>query len=534
MGHSALIDAIPVPFWLDSPDAPTHCEPLGADTHCDLVVVGGGYTGLWTALLAKERDPAREVVLLEGRTVGWAASGRNGGFCAASLTHGHENGLARHPQDMPTLERLGKRNLDEIEAAIARYGIDCDFRRTGALEVAVEPHQVEWLREDAADAQSLGEDAVFLDQDAVRAELNSQKFLAGSWHKADTALVDPARLAWGLKAACLKLGVRIYENTWVSWVGRKGAGVEVSTGPYLRLLVSAVTTAWRCVASRLATNVFPSPLRRTRKFIVPVYDYALMTEPLSDEQMASIGWRNRQGVGEPSYHFHYYRLSADNRILWGGYDAVYHWRNGLDEELTQRPETFEKLASQFFDTFPQLEGLRFTHQWGGAIDTCSRFFAFQRTALGGRAAYSLGYTGLGVGASRFGAEVMLDLLDGHDTEATRLQAVRSRPTPFPPEPVKYAGIQVTQRAMSRADEKGREGAWLRMLDRLGLGFDRPIAWLRSGVQPRLETSEQTSCARRCDGGGRPRAVRRRACQRRSKATARLSRCSASRWSSAAG
>jgi glycine/D-amino acid oxidase-like deaminating enzyme len=469
MGHPALVDATPKPFWLDAPDAPSACDALGGDIHCDLVVVGGGYTGLWTALLAKEQDPSREVVLLEGRTVGWAASGRNGGFCAASLTHGYENGLARHPKEMSTLQRLGIENLDGIEETVARYGIDCDFRRTGALEVAVEDHQVEWLKEDVEDAKGLGEDAVFLDRDEVRAELNSPLYLAGSWHKTDTAIVDPARLAWGLKQACLKLGVRIYENTWVSWIGKHGAGVEVSTGPWFGRWGAGPTVYAHRVA--LGTNVFPSPLRRTRKFIVPVYDYALMTEPLSEEQLASIGWKNRQGVGEPSYYFHYYRLTADNRILWGGYDVVYHWRNGLDEQLTQRPETFETLAAQFFDTFPQLYGLRFTHQWGGAIDTCSRFFAFQRTAKRGRVAYSLGYTGLGVGASRFGAQVMLDLLDGRETEATKLKAVRSRPTPFPPEPIKYAGIQVTQRAMARADSKGREGLWLRVLDRLGLGFD---------------------------------------------------------------
>lgn len=469
MGHPALIDATPKPFWLDNPDAPAACEPLGSDTHCDLVVVGGGYTGLWTALLAKEQDPDREVVLLEGRTVGWAASGRNGGFCAQSLTHGYENGLARHPKEMPILERLGRENLDGIGETITRYGIECDYRRTGSLEVAVEPHQVEWMAEDAQNAQKLGEEAVFLDQDAVRAEVNSPTYLAGSWRKNDTAIVDPARLAWGLKAACLKLGVRIYENTWVSWIGRHKEGAEVSTGPWFGRWGAGPTVYARRVA--MGTNVFPSPLRRTRKFIVPVYDYALMSEPLNAEQMASIGWEHRQGVGEPNYHFHYYRISADNRILWGGYDAIYHWRNGLDEQLTQRPETFDTLATQFFETFPQLYGLRFTHQWGGAIDTCSRFFAFQRTAKNGRIAYSLGYTGLGVGASRFGAQVMLDLLDGRDTEATRLKAIRSRPAPFPPEPVKYAGIQVTQRAMSRADSKGREGVWLRLLNRLGLGFD---------------------------------------------------------------
>jgi glycine/D-amino acid oxidase-like deaminating enzyme len=123
----------------------------------------------------------------------------------------------------------------------------------------------------------------------------------------------------------------------------------------------------------------------------------LVTEPLTAERLASIGWRNRQGIGDVTNQFHYYRLTADNRILWGGYDAIYHWRNGLRDDLDQRPATFEKLARHFFATFPQLEGVRFTHSWGGAIDTSTRFFAFQRGALGGRVAYSIGYTGLGWG-----------------------------------------------------------------------------------------------------------------------------------------
>jgi glycine/D-amino acid oxidase-like deaminating enzyme len=469
MGHPSLNDVTPKPFWLDDRGAPAACEPLSSDTRCDLAVVGGGYTGLWTALLAKEANPDRDVVLLEGRTVGWAASGRNGGFAAASLTHGTENGMARYPDEMPAIERMGRENLDAIEAAVARYGIDCDWRRTGALEVATEPHQIQWMRQDAEEAAALGEDAVFLDQDAVRAELNSPRFLAGSWHRNDTAIVDPARLVWGLKQACLELGVRIHENTWVSWIGRERTGLEVSTGPWFGRWGAGPTVHAEKVA--MGTNVFPSPLRRTRRFVIPVYDYALMTEPLSAAQLDSIGWQNRQGVGDPGYQFHYYRLTADSRILWGGYDAIYHWRNGLDESLDQRPETFEKLARQFFDTFPQLEGLRFTHQWGGAIDTCSRFFAFQRLAKRGRLAYSIGYTGLGVAAARFGGQVMLDLLDGQDTERTSLSMVRRRPLPFPPEPVRYAGIQVTKRAMAKADVKGKEGPWLKLLDRFGLGFD---------------------------------------------------------------
>jgi glycine/D-amino acid oxidase-like deaminating enzyme len=463
MSSAALADAAPVPFWLDSPDRPTPEEPLARNTSADLLILGGGYTGLWTALLAKEADPARDVVVLEARTCGSAASGRNGGFCVGSLTHGIANGMQRFPDEVATLDRLGGETLDEIEKTVLRYGIDCGFERTGELSVAVEPHQVEWLEEDVAAGRELGHDAVFLDRDAMQAQLASPTYLGGAWDRSHAALLDPARLAWGLRAACLRLGVRIHENTAATKLHRDGSAV---------LARCATGATVRAARVALATNAFPALVRRLRAYTVPVYDYALMTEPLSADQRAAIGWANRQGVGDVGNQFHYYRLTSDDRILWGGYDAVYHWRNGLRDELDQRPATFEMLARQFFQTFPQLDGLRFTHKWGGAIDTSTRFFAFQGTALGGRVAYSLGYTGLGVAATRFGASVMLDLLDGRPSEALALRAVRSKPVPFPPEPVRWAGIQLTRRELARADRNaGRRGPWLGLLDRLGLGFD---------------------------------------------------------------
>jgi glycine/D-amino acid oxidase-like deaminating enzyme len=213
-------------------------------------------------------------------------------------------------------------------------------------------------------------------------------------------------------------------------------------------------------------------VRAIRRYVVPVYDHVLMTEPLDRQRRASLGWTNRQGVSDSGNQFHYYRLTADDRILWGGYDAVYHYRNGMGPHLDQRRETFETLSRNFFRTFPQLEGTAFTHRWGGAIDTCSRFSVMFGKALGGRATYAVGFTGNGVGASRFGAQVALDLALGRDTERTRLRMVRTRPVPFPPEPVRYLGIEVTRRALARADRNGgRRGVWLRALDRLGMGFD---------------------------------------------------------------
>lgn len=460
--QKALADAERKPYWLDRPIAPEPLPPLRGDVTADLAVVGGGFTGLWTALMAKERDPSLDVVLLEGRAVGWAASGRNGGFCAASLTHGLGNGQDRWPAEIETLQRLGRENLDEIEQTLTRYGVECSFERTGELRVATEEWQLAGLDEEVSGAASLGVRLERLDREQVRAEVDSPTYLGGVWDREGVAMVDPARLAWGLRDVCVRLGVRVFEHTPVRSLHDDGVALELET-PKGRVRAGRVA---------LGTGAFPPLLRRLRHFLVPVYDYALMTEPVPDDLLAEIGWRNRQGIGDSANRFHYYRLTDDNRILWGGYDAVYHNGGLVKPEYDQRDATFEKLATHFFETFPQLHGLRFTHRWGGVIDTCSRFSAFFGTAYGSRLAYAAGYTGLGVGATRFGANVMLDLLQGRVTERTDLRMVRQKPVPFPPEPVRSGVIQLTRWAIARADEhEGRRNAWLRTLDAFGVGFD---------------------------------------------------------------
>ncbi len=222
----------------------------------------------------------------------------------------------------------------------------------------------------------------------------------------------------------------------------------------------------------LATSAYPPLIKAIRRYVVPVYDYVLVTEPLSEAQQDAIGWRRRQGIGDAANQFHYYRRTADGRILWGGYDAIYRFGGQVGPQLDDRDATFARLSQHFFTTFPQLEGLRFSHRWGGAIDTCSRFSVFFGTAHGGRVAYAAGYTGLGVVSTRWGARTALDLLDGRTTEATRLRYVRRRPVPFPPEPLRTAVIEATRNRLAAADlHQGRRGLWLRTLDRVGLGFD---------------------------------------------------------------
>ena len=284
---------------------------------------------------------------------------------------------------------------------------------------------------------------------------------AGVWRRSG-AIVDPARVVWGLCDAALRLGVRIYERSCVERLRASGTAIEVRTG------------AGRVRAKKvvLATNAFPSPLRRVRRSTIAVWDYVLVSEPLSPARLQSIGWEQRQGTGDSGNQFHYYRLTTDNRILWGGYDAIYHFGDRIHSDYQQRPTSFEGLSRRFLATFPQLEGLRFTHTWGGPIATTTRFCMDVGTAHKRRVSWATGYTGLGVVASRFGARVALDLIDRPDAPHLALGFVRRRPLPWPPEPIRSLGVELTQRALAKADNnQGRRGPWLRLLDRLHLGFD---------------------------------------------------------------
>jgi glycine/D-amino acid oxidase-like deaminating enzyme len=296
----------------------------------------------------------------------------------------------------------------------------------------------------------------------MRRELDSPLYRGGVWDKTGAGILDPAKLADGLRQAAIRLGVRIHEGTPAQSLTDAGRHVEI-------------TTAHGTVRARhvlLATSAYPPLLKQMKRYIAPVYDYALVTEPLTTEQHSAIGWRNRQGVGDGANQFHYYRLTTDNRMLWGGYDAVYRFNGPVNPELDDHDPTFAKLSQHFFTAFPQLEDIKFTHRWGGAIDTCSRFSAFFGTAHAGKTSYATGYTGLGVAATRFGARTALDLLDGRETEPTKLRYVREKPVPFPPEPLRYGVIQFTRNRLAKADRnQGKRGAWLRLLDRLGLGFD---------------------------------------------------------------
>ncbi|GAA1475535.1 FAD-dependent oxidoreductase [Corynebacterium felinum] len=454
---AALAEASSTPFWLDSEDRPAARLSLSTDLAADLVVVGGGFCGLWTALIAKQRHPEWEVVLLEKRRIAWAASGRNGGFCEAELTHGEENGRLHFADELNIIRELAAENFAALERTIEQFGIDAEYENTGVMVVATEPHQVPSVT---------AKPELLIDLDSKHGHGQSPLYLAAMKKLEGYSFVHPAKLAWGLADAASSLGVKIYENTKVTELEESfnsGAKCTLVHTP------EGVVTAKKVA---LATNVFPALVKKLQLFTVPIYDYALVTDPLTQEQLESIDWTKRNGITDSGKEFHYYRKTQDNRILFGGWDAVYHFGRQVKDSQDQSYETFMRLADHFYSTFPALKGVRFSHAWGGAIDMSTQLVAFHWVNKQKTIAYSAGYTGLGVCATRFGAETMLDLLEGLDTPRTRLKMANKLPIPIPPEPLTFPLTFLMRRAVQKSDANGgKDGLLLRIASFFKIGFD---------------------------------------------------------------
>jgi len=454
-------------YWLRDPAPADAADPplvAGERHEVDIAIVGGGFTGLWTALSLTDTDPGLRVVVLEMETVAFGASGRNGGFCEASLTHGLANGIRHFPEDLERLEREGIENLQALIAFTREHGIDCDLEETGTIAFADQAYQVDEFRAWVDEAAEYGEDLIFLDREAAQAEVHSPLWQAGLYRPPGRdIMVDPVKLCRGLARVARERGVRIHERTRVTGLQRRAGGVLVSTAGGATMIAAQVV---------VATSAYSGWLRRLSSVFVPVYDYALVSAPLTPDQRASIGWSGRQGLSDANNQFHYFRLTADDRILWGGYDAVHYFGSRVDPALDRRPQTFERLEAQFVRAFPQLAGLGFPYRWGGAIDTTSRFTVTFGQTMGGRVTYALGYTGLGVGASRWAAGVVRDFILRPNEDRLRLRMVDSAPVPFPPEPLRSVAVETVRRELDRADRnQGRRGIILQTLDALGIGFD---------------------------------------------------------------
>ncbi|MEN8132480.1 MAG: FAD-binding oxidoreductase [Pseudomonadota bacterium] len=453
----ALKDVTLFPFWLDNPEAPTVEPQLIGRTEADLVIVGGGYTGLWAAIQAKEADLRRDVVLIEASKVAYGASGCPGGIVSTSVMHGLSNALRIFPKDLEALEQLGHDNMQGFLKALDDYNIDSHAEWNGELTVAVGAENVSALNQEYQLHIEHDHDAELLNREAVRAQIDSPLYYGGVWSKKNSGIVNPARLAWGLKKAALSLGVRLHEISPMIELVDQG----------FSLLVRTHDGEVRAPKVLLATNAVAAGHPKIHQRVAAIRDRIIATEPLSDEQLARIGWTNRQGVYDTRTQLNYTRLSRDNRIIFGG-RLGYFYHNNTDPDVDRQPQIYERLAGTFFNTFPQLDDVRFTHAWSGPIGLTTRMAVHFQRYYGNKAIYAGGYSGFGISASRFGARIGLALLDGSDTPETKLDLATTMPNWMPPEPFRWIGAMITMYALDTADEKGGwRRPWLKFVTRLG-------------------------------------------------------------------
>ncbi len=439
----ALSEARLFPYWRDSAAAPApEPEQVGA-TSADLVIVGGGFTGLWAALQAKEAAPGRDILLVEAFKIASGASGRPGGIISTSIMHGLRNTARTFPRDIETLERLGQQNMDGFMAALRRHGIDADVEWSGEMTAAVSHGDIAELRDEFELHKTFGHNVTWLDRDGVQAQIRSPAFCAAFWSRDRSGTIHPAKLAWGLKASLLRLGVRVHELSPMIRLEQRGGGMIVHTP----------NGSIRTAKVLLATDSWGVKDRAIRRHMFVLHDRMLATQPLTAEQMSRIGWTNRQGIYDTGAQLNYMRLTKDDRIVFGGH-IDYYFNDQVSPKAQKVPASYYPLVRHFFSKFPQLADIRFANAWSGPIGVSSRMAVQFHKAHGGKAVWVGGYSGFGVGASRFGARLAIAMLDDETLPELSLAFVRERPGYVPPEPLRWMGAKLTTSVLDDLDSKG--------------------------------------------------------------------------------
>jgi glycine/D-amino acid oxidase-like deaminating enzyme len=416
--------------------------PLAGEIEADVVVLGGGYTGLWTAWFLTEEAPGIDVVLLEQDVCGSGPSGRNGGFCYGLWDDlellvrlfGDERALG--------LARAAQRSVDGIEAWLRDHGVDAWFRRAGHLSVATSPAQDGAWRGLVREAARLGvADGRFVALDAtqVRARCDSPVFRAGLLQP-DNATLQPARLALGLRRGLLERGVRIHEGSPVR---------RVAAGPP----VVAETPGGRVRARDgvLALGAWTASLPRFRRAVVPRGTYIVVTAP-APERLAAIGWTGGEGLGDWRTALRYLRTTPDGRIAFGAAAATAGLGTGLGPRLRYDERSIAKLVRDLRRFFPSFADVAIEAAWGGPMDVTALHLPSFGTLAGGAVRYGVGYTGGGVGPCHLGGGILAALVLGIEDERTTLPLVGLEPRPFPPEPLRSVGAALAQGAIVRKDD----------------------------------------------------------------------------------
>jgi glycine/D-amino acid oxidase-like deaminating enzyme len=429
----------PLSLWLDTygPYTPTSC--LQGDREVDVAVIGGGFTGVMTAYHLKVTEPSLRVALLEAKTIGYGASGRNGSFAMTVVGLGFDvTPLLIGKQRFQVAHRYMMRAVDEMDHLILTEKIDCDRIRPGFLRMATTKGYIKRLKHQVERMDALGfEDIYWIDQEEARQRVNSPRYLGGMWEPR-LVLVNPAKLVRAERDLALCLGAEIFENT---------PALEITSGAKYQIKTpqGVLTSQKLAFATNAYTHLFPG-LRRKQ---IPAFTYMIATEPLSSQQLEPIGWQGREGIEDARNLIHYYRITHDNRLVIGGGPVGLTYANNLDADSSQ--SAWRHLEQHIRWLFPSLKAARITHRWGGPFSVTADLTPAIGYVGDQRAVYSLGCIGHGVSASHLNAQVLRDLLLERQSDLLECPFLNRRVIPWPPEPLRI-GIALALRGYLQVED----------------------------------------------------------------------------------
>ena len=449
-------------FWLATRDqSRAASEPIktvsGASRSAQIAIVGAGFTGLWTAYFLKQLKPDLEIVIVEQGVTGYGASGRNAGMISNCIDHSHHLAIAHFGLDEARrLAAVGLANIKEL----ADFAKDCDLELSGQLAVALTESHLEALPGLLKAAEMVGIPGYqLLDAQAVKARLNSPCYLGGVFLPGG-GIVNPIKLVDRLASWLKECGVTILEQSRVTAVS--AGKIELASQTISADKVILATDAY-------THKLLPGLLHR----FIPLYDYILVSEPLTASELASLNWQGREGVTDCRNFFNYYRLTADNRVLWGTSEAQYYAPHGVGEQYDHSESHYESLKTSFARFFPQLKDIVWSYSWGGPIASTTRLTPFFGTAYNDTVLYALGYTGHGLGSTRVAAKILAHMALHKPSELLNLKLATTKPMPYPPEPLRSLAVNMVTGALRQVD-RGQvsmpANLLLNLLDRLGIGF----------------------------------------------------------------
>ena len=415
-------------------------DPLEGDIDVDVAIVGGGFTGLSSAYHIKKAEPNLKVALLESEVIGFGASGRNGGFnmtlfgltlSITALRFGKQKAREAH--------HYMERAVDYLRDLVAELRIDCDYEHPGFLRVATSEKYKKRILHEAELACKLGLEGIeWLDEAQTREQVQSPIYL-GAWWEPRCGILNPAKLSWGWADVIRPMGVEVYENSPVAEIARENGKVRLDTP-------DGIVRADKVV---MATNAWSHFFKELRRKQVPVWTHIVMTEPLTEKHFEEIGWQNRQGIEDARNLVHYYRLTADNRLVMGGRDVSLGYGEDMEQDLN--PVTFEGLKDDVREIFPALKEIQFTHEWGGPVSVPLDMAPAIGFAGDKNVVYSLGTVGHGVSMTQLNGRTIADLILERKSDLTDVFFVNRRTIPWPPEPLRNLAIKAIRGYMHWED-----------------------------------------------------------------------------------